>query len=57
MIADAYFDEEELDITPGYEPEDCEYCSELAEDSGIEYEANFYHDGETWYCSECKRPL
>lgn len=42
---------------PTYEPEDCEYCRKEAEESGIEYEANFTWENDTWVCDECGRPV
>jgi hypothetical protein len=45
--------EETDDKEPGYEPGDCEQCSQNDENSGLEYEANFHHDGEHWYCDNC----
>jgi len=48
------FEKEEDD--PWYEPEDCEYCLEEAEESGIEYESNFTWENGTWVCDVCGRP-
>lgn len=39
---------------PTYEPEDCEDCSQEAEENGIEYEANFTHITGSWTCEHCR---
>lgn len=50
-------DFDEHDEEPMIEPEDCEYCLKECEESNIEYEANFYHEGGCWYCEHCNRPV
>lgn len=39
---------------PQTEPEDCEHCLSMAEEDGIEYEANFIYDGNSWICENCR---
>lgn len=51
-------DDEELDDdSPDYEPEWCAHCEAAAEESGLEYEANFYHEDGLWHCSHCRRTV
>lgn len=38
---------------PSVEPEDCEPCTQMAEDDGVDYEANFTHVTGTWTCEHC----
>ncbi len=45
------------DKEPDYEPEDCEDCKEESLEDNVEYEQDFSHDGETWYCENCRRPV
>jgi hypothetical protein len=42
---------------PDIEPEDCEECKQIAEESGFEYEPNHKHDGVTWFCENCNKPV
>jgi hypothetical protein len=42
---------------PKIEPEDCEYCREDSEESGVEYEADFTYRTGTWTCENCGRPV
>jgi len=46
---------DEVQGEPWYEPEDCEYCLEEAEDSGVEYEHNFTWKDGSWICDSCGR--
>lgn len=39
------------------EPEYCEKCFKEAEDSGVEYEFNYYIIDGSAYCEHCNRAL
>ena len=46
-------DKEIEENEPTYEAEECEYCQQQAEDSGVEYEFNVTWRDGAWYCDNC----
>lgn len=50
-----FLDEDEDE--PTFEPEDCERCRRLSEESYIEYERNVTYKDGAWICDECGQPV
>lgn len=44
---------EDVEEEAWFEPEECEYCIEDCEESGIEYEKNFTWENGCWVCDNC----